>query len=175
MPMPSLENLDDPRLASLGDAIENADRIFEPVEQAKLYLLAADDPRRSPDECNRLFLEAAVRIIDWAGDYDRLDALAASVVNEASFDRQVRLGVLWNVLTVLAREGRADDFRSWEKNELCDQLWPGFQGECSSCWTARSASIAARSRRSWPWPKRPGSRALTPSRVLILRDVARTT
>src|SRR5208283_3198594 len=100
------KGLDDPRLANLDDALANSAKNFSPAEQAKLFLLAAADPRQPPERQNQLFLEAVVRIVGWASDYGRMEGLASAVINDPSFDLQVRLGLYWRLLTVLAKEGR---------------------------------------------------------------------
>jgi len=133
------KGLDDPRLANLDDVLANPDRDFAPAEQAKLFLLAAGDPRRSPEERNRSFMEAAARIVGWAPDYGRMQWLAATVINDPTFDVQTRLGLLWKILTVLAREGRRADYDSWRGNDLCSSLSPEFRARLG--WLDREAAL----------------------------------
>lgn len=133
------KGMDDPRLANLEDALQNAERTFAPEEQAKLLLLAADDPHRTPQERNRLFMEAAVTIVGWATDYGRMQWLASSVTNDPSFDLQTRLGLLWKILTVLAKDGRKADYDSWRRNDLCGELSPEFKARLN--WLDQEASL----------------------------------
>lgn len=133
------KSLDDPRLANLEDAIENADLNFAPAEKAKLLLLAAGDSRRSPEDRNRSFLEASSSIIGWASDYGRLEGLAATIVNDPSFDQQTRLGLLWKILTVLARDARKADFHQWRGNDLCGEFSPEFKARLG--WLDREVDL----------------------------------
>jgi hypothetical protein len=133
------KGLDDPRLANLEDAIANSDKNFSPAEQAKLLLLAAGDPRRSPGDRNRSFLEAVSSIVGWTSDYGSMEGLAATVINDPSFDTQTRLGILWRILTVLARDARKADYDSWKGNDLCGNLSPEFKARLG--WLDREADL----------------------------------
>ncbi len=163
------KGLDDPRLANIEDALANSERTFAPAEQVKLLLLAAADPRRSPDARNRSFLEAAVRIVGWAPDYGRMERLAASVINEPSFDLQTRLGLLWRILMVLSRDGRKADYDTWRENDLCGEFSPEFKARLA--WLDREAAVD----RSSPeailgLANELGAQELTASGVLAIQD-----
>lgn len=162
-------NLDDPRLANLEDALTNSERNFEPAEQAKLLLLAAGDLRRSPEDRNRSFLEAIVRIAGWAPDYARMEGLSASVINDPSFDVQTRLGLLWRVLTILAKEARKADYDSWRANDLCAQLSPEFKDRLA--WLDREAALDRGSPEAiLGLASTLGAQDLTASGVLTMQD-----
>jgi hypothetical protein len=161
--------LDDPRLANLEDAIANSEKNFAPAEQAKLLLLAAGDARRPPGDRNRSFLEAAASIVGWASDYGSMEGLAATVINDPSFDTQTRLGLLWKILTVLARDARKADYDQWRGNDLCGSLSPDFKLRLA--WLDREAALDRGS------PKEIlgladalGAQELTASGTLIMQD-----
>src|SRR5208283_322824 len=63
----------------------------------------------------------------------------ASVVNEPSFDLQVRLGLLWRVLTVLSRDARKADYDTWRGNDLCGEFSPEFKARLA--WLDREAAL----------------------------------
>lgn len=163
------KGLDDPRLASIEDALASSERTFAPAEQAKLLLLAAGDSRRSPDARNRSFLEAAVRIVGWAPDYGRMERLAASVINEPSFDLQTRLGLLWRILMVLSREARKADYDTWRGNDLCGEFSPEFKVRLA--WLDREAALNRGSTEAIKGlADALGAQELTASGVLAMQD-----
>jgi hypothetical protein len=162
-------SLDDPRLANLEDAIAASDRNFTPVEQVKLLLLAAGDSRRSAEDRNRSFLEAVASVVGWASDYGTMEGLASTVTDDPSFDQQTRLGILWRILTVLARDARKADYDQWRGTDLCGSLSPEFKIRLG--WLDREAALDRRS------PKEIlgladalAGQELTASGVLIMQD-----
>lgn len=163
------KNLDDQRLSNLEEALAKSGRDFSPTEQTKLLLLAAGDSRRSPEDRNRSFLEAAVRIIGWAPNYGRMQVLAGSVINDPSFELQTRLGLLWNVLTILARDGRRADYDSLRKNDLCGALSPEFKGRLG--WLDREAALDRSSPKEiLAFAEALSTQELAASEVLIMQD-----
>lgn len=163
------KDLEDPRLANLDEALANSERNFAPAEQAKLLLLAASDKRRSPEDRNRSFLEAAVRIVGWASDYGTMERQAASVINDPLFDQQTRLGLLWDLLTVLAREARKADYRYWSRNDLCREFSPEFKMQLE--WLDREAAVDRSSAKEIVGlADSLSARELTASGVLAMQD-----
>jgi hypothetical protein len=163
------KSLDDPRLANLENVLGNSEKSFTPVEQVKLLLLAADDSRRSPQDRNRSFLEAVVRILEWAPDYGKMEGMAASVINDPSFDLQTRLGLLWRLLGVLAQEGRRADYNWWRRNDLCDELSPEFKVRLG--WLDREATLDRSSPKAiLDLANALGAGELNASSVLMMQD-----
>jgi hypothetical protein len=120
-------NLDDPRLQNLDDALQHADALFSPTEQIKLLLLAAQDPRRPLERRQQSFRGASLRILDAAPDYRRLNAVAASVIDNPGFDLESRLQMLGGVLAILSAEGRRIDYDVWRGNALVKGFNSDFQ------------------------------------------------
>jgi tetratricopeptide (TPR) repeat protein len=163
------ESLQDPRVAGREGAADDPNSNFAPVERVKLLLLEAADPQRSPGDRNRAFLEGSVGIVGWSQDYGRMDAMASSVVNDPAIDTQVRLGMMWKVLTILAREGRGPEYDRWRANALCREFSPEFKSRVA--WLDREASLDRVSSDAILALARPlCAQKLTASGLLMLED-----
>jgi tetratricopeptide (TPR) repeat protein len=123
------ESLDDSRLQNLEDALKNPDALFSPAEQIKLLLLAAQDGRRPIERRRQSLRGASLRILDAAPDYGRLNAVAASVIDNPGFDLETRLQMLGGALAILSAEGRKADYDRWRGSPLVKGFNPDFQGK----------------------------------------------
>jgi hypothetical protein len=98
-----------------------------------------------------------------------MEGLAATVINDPSFDPQTRLGLLWNVLTVLARDARKADYDLWRGNELCREFSTEFKARLG--WLDREAALdRASPKEVLALADELGSKELTASGALGMQD-----
>jgi hypothetical protein len=106
-----------------------SETLLKPAEQIKRLLLAAQDGN-TPEEPRRESLREAVRrILGYAADYPRFNAIAGSVIDNPEFDTETRRVTLESTLAILAAEGRRSDYVSWRKSPLARTFNAEFQGE----------------------------------------------
>jgi len=116
------KSLEDPRLGDLEAILNQPGRQFQPAEQAKLLLLATQDSRLSLDRRRQSLREAARWLFIMAPDYTRMNALAASVIDNPDFDEETRLHVFWNMLIILCAEDRKTEYAVWRKHPLGEKF-----------------------------------------------------
>jgi hypothetical protein len=116
------QNLEDSRLANLEEVLASPERYFVPAEQVKLFLLAAQDLRRTLAQRQESFRRAVQIMLDLAPTYTRFNQVAASVIDNPVFPVELKVNVLWLALIKLASEDRKDGYERWRKHELCAQF-----------------------------------------------------
>ena len=112
-------SLEDPRLRDLESTLKFPENSFQGAEKVKLLLLAARDDRRPLADRQQSLREAARLTLHMSTDYQRMNAIATSVVGNPDFDPETQLQLLWAVLINLVEEGRPAEYAAWRKNPLC--------------------------------------------------------
>ncbi|HEY4302489.1 MAG TPA: DUF3857 domain-containing transglutaminase family protein [Candidatus Didemnitutus sp.] len=122
-------SIDDPRLRDLETLLNDPLHAFTPFETVKLQLLAARDGKIDLNLRRTAFQRAVHLLMLLEPDAARRTALAASVLDESSFDEETRLQAIWNLLRSLALEGRSDQYRTWRARPECDRFNASFKAD----------------------------------------------
>jgi len=112
-------SLDDP-------ALKGAEGALGPAGRVKLLLLESRNSSLPVERRRAAFREALRRLLESSPDIQRLNALAASVVDNPGFDLETRMETLQGTLAILSEEGRPREYGAWRRNPIASGFSPEF-------------------------------------------------
>ncbi|HWA28313.1 MAG TPA: DUF3857 domain-containing protein [Lacunisphaera sp.] len=120
-------SLADPRLRNLNAVLEQPDKHFLPAEKVKLYLLVAQDPLLPLAQRQAAVRSAASTLLMSVPTWTRFNQVTASVVDNPTFDLEMRVNTLWLALVYSASLHRPDVYRRWRSHPLYERFNEALQ------------------------------------------------